>query len=67
MAFTEENYQSQSNSECALPDPAICRVRRAEVSGFFYCLTPNSASCQHAEPHADQTYCFHPDPTQLKS
>jgi len=67
MALSTDNNESESDSGCPLPDFAVCHVRRAEVNGFFYCLTPNSASCQHFEAHADKPYCFHPDASQLKS
>jgi hypothetical protein len=67
MALVVENYKSKSKAECSLPDLAVCRVRRAEVNGLFYCLTENSACCQHVEAHANKLFCFHPDPSKLKS
>jgi len=44
-----------------LPDPAICRARNVNLTGFSLCLVEHPATCEHAVSYGREYYCKHPD------
>ena len=66
LAMSDTYKPSEEGSESApeltrkLPDAACCKVRRSGMADLVFCLVSDSNSCEYAERHAFNTFCFHP-------